>query len=395
MINREYEKMLGNKDEIFEIFAFANKRRAEVGDENVYDFSLGNPSVAPPKAVDDAVREILAETDPVALHGYSPQGGIASVRAKVAEDLNTRFGSEFAADNIFMTCGANSAIRHAAGAVTNPGDKVLTFAPCFSEYEMYIGGAGCELTVVPPDTKSFQIDMDAAEALFDERVTAVLVNSPNNPSGIVYTEDTIRQLAGLMTRKAEEYGHPIYLISDEPYRELVFSDCKAPFIANYYDNSIVCYSFSKSLSMPGERIGYAAVNPKAEDAAKIMELFILISRRTGHNGAPVLWQRVLEKVLPCTSDLSVYEKNANILYNALCDYGYDCVKPGGSFYMLPAIPGGDKELFMKTAFDNDIMVVPGDGFGCPGHFRIAYCVPTERVERSLDGFASIIRSLKG
>ena len=390
MINREYVKMLENKDIIFELAAFANKRRAEVGPDNVFDFTLGSPSVPPPDAVHQALRELLDEGDPFTMHRYTSEGGLPETRAKIAEDLNDRFGSSFSAGNIFMTCAANASLAHAMRAVTVPGDKILAFAPVFSEYKFYAKGAGCELVVVPADTENLGIDFDVTERMLDSSISAVLINSPNNPSGLVYDTETIKKLAELLKQKSAELGKTIYLISDEPYREIVFSGTDSPFISNYYDNTIVCYSFSKSLSLPGERIGYVAVNPKAENAELIVSMFGQISRTSGHNGAPVIWQRVLAKVLPATSDVSVYEKNANLLYDALTGYGFECVKPGGTFYMMPKIPGGDKDAFFKKALENDIILVPGDGFLCPDHFRLAYCVPTDIVERSLERFGRLI-----
>ena len=390
MINREFVDMLEHKDIIFELAAYANQRRAEVGPENVFDFSLGGPSVPPPIEVHQALQELIEEGDISVMHRYTPEGGLFETKQAIAKDLNTRFGSSFTAGNIFMTCAANASLAHAMRAVAVPGEKIMTFAPCFSEYEVYAKGTGCELVIVPADNETLSINFDEAWKMLDEHVAAVLINSPNNPSGIVYDTETIKKLAELLTMKSAEYGKTIYLISDEPYREIVFSGTDSPFIANYYDNTIVCYSFSKSLSLPGERIGYVAVNPKADNADIIVSMFAQISRTTGHNGAPVIWQRVLAKILPCTSDLSVYETNANLLYNALTEYGFEVVKPGGSFYMMPKIPGGDMDAFMKKALDNDIIVVPGDGFMCPGHFRLAYCVPTERVERSLERFKNLL-----
>jgi aspartate aminotransferase len=390
MINREFVDMLEHKDIIFELAAYANQRRAEVGPENVFDFSLGGPSVPPPIEVHQALQELIEEGDISVMHRYTPEGGLFETKQAIAKDLNTRFGSSFTAGNIFMTCAANASLSHAMRAVAVPGEKILTFAPCFSEYEVYAKGIGCELVIVPADTETLNINFEEAWKMLDEHVAAVLINSPNNPSGKVYDTETIKKLAELLTMKSAEYGKTIYLISDEPYREIVFSGTDSPFIANYYDNTIVCYSFSKSLSLPGERIGYVAVNPKADNADIIVSMFAQISRTIGHNGAPVIWQRVLAKILPCTSDLSVYETNANLLYDALTSYGFECVKPGGTFYMMPKVPGGDMDAFMKKALDNDIIVVPGDGFMCPGHFRLAYCVPTERVERSLERFKNLL-----
>lgn len=391
MINPVYAEMLNHKDVIFELAMYAGKRRSEVGEENVYDFSLGSPSVAPPAELHAALKRILDEGDINSLHRYCPEGGLPEARAKVAEDLNQRFGSHFSAGNIYMTCAANAAIAHSIRAVATPGEKILTFAPCFSEYEVYVAGAGCELVVVPHRAEDLGIDFEEAERMIDETVTAVIINSPNNPSGLVYDTPTIKKLADLLEQKSAEFGRPVYLISDEPYREIVFSDTDSPFISNYYNNTIIAYSFSKSLSLPGERIGYAAVNPAADNAELIVSMFAQISRQTGHNGAPVIWQRVLAEILPCTSDLSVYEKNASLLYDALTDCGFECVKPGGTFYMMPKIPGGDTDAFMKKALENDIIVVPGDGFMSPGYFRLAYCLPTEKVLRSLDQFGKLLK----
>ena len=390
MINQQYVNMLEDKDIIFELFEFAKKKGAEVGPENVFNFTLGNPSVAPPPVLHEAIREVLEEGDPLTMHSYSPQGGLPETRKRIADDLNRRYGADFKPEGIFMTGGAAAALGHAFRAVSVPGEKILTFAPCFSEYKFFVKGSGCELSVVPADTETFEINFEETEKMLDERVAAVLINSPNNPTGVVYRTETIKKLAELLREKSAKFGRPIYLISDEPYRELVFSGTDAPFISNYYENTIVCYSFSKSLSIPGERIGYVAVNPHAHEADRLPHLFTQASRTMGHNGAPMIWQRVLAKILPCTSDLSVYERNANLLYEALTDSGFKCIKPGGSFYMMPKMPGGDSDAFMKKALDNGIIVVPGDGFCCPGYFRLAYCVPTEIVERSLDRFRALV-----
>ena len=389
MLNRQYSDMLQEKDIIFEIFAYATKRRAEVGAENVFDFSLGNPSVPAPPEVSDAIERCL-QMDPMALHSYSPAGGVPEVRERIAKDLNDRYGSAYLVRHIFMTCGAAAAIAHAVRALCSPGETVLTFAPCFSEYKAYVTGAGCQLRIVPPDLEHFQIDFDRAAEMITADTAAVLINSPNNPSGVVYNTETIKKLAALLEEKSKAFGHRIYLISDEPYRDIIFEGTDSPYIGNIYPHTLTCYSYSKSLSLPGERIGYVAAGPECENVDRILEMLPQVSRTTGHNGAPSLLQRVAADCCGRTSDLAVYEKNMNILYKALTEAGYACVRPGGTFYMFVKSPDPDAKAFCKKAMAHDLMLVPGDGFGCPGYFRIAYCVPTWMVERSLPVFEKLI-----
>ncbi len=389
MINTLYTSMLSEKDMIFEIHHEAVARAAVVGEENVYDFSLGNPSVPAPDSVTQTMTDIIADLDPVSLHGYSPGFGIPEAREAVAAGLNDRYGSHYKPENIFMAIGAAGALAHAFRAVTNPGDTILTFAPCFPEYKPYTAGAGLHLSVVPADTETFQIPFEALHAMLTPEVTAVLINSPNNPSGIVYSTKTIETLADLLTEKSREYGHPIYLISDEPYRDIVFSGVDSPYIANLYPDTLTCYSFSKSLSLPGERIGYLAVQPECTEGERIMAVCPQISRTIGHNGPASLLQQTVRHVCRDTSDLSVYEENKNILYEALIDYGYSCVEPGGTFYLFPRTPEADSYAFCERAKKRDLMVVPGDIFGCPGHFRIAACVPTERIKKALPIFKEL------
>lgn len=382
--------MLNEKDVIFEIFQYAQDKAKIVGAENILDFSLGNPSVPAPVSVNDTIKSIVDTCPPLALHGYSPNRGLPEVRAAMAEDLNRKFGTHYTMNNIFMTQGAAGALAHAFRAVAAPGDEIITFAPCFSEYKPYTAGAGLKLKVVPADISSFQINFDAFLGMLSPRTAAVLINSPNNPSGVVYSADTIKKLAGILEEKQLEYGHPIYLISDEPYRDIVFSGVDAPYPAAFYANTLTAYSFSKSISLPGERIGYLAVNPEAEDAGKIIEICPQISRTIGTNQTGTLMQRTVAEVCGDTADLSVYEKNEKLLYEALTSYGYECVEPDGTFYMFPKAPGGDAFAFCDKAKELNLMLVPGDIFYCPGHFRIAYCVPTERVERSLPVFKQLI-----
>lgn len=389
MINTYYSDMLTEKDIIFEIFQYAQEKAKEVGAENIYDFSLGNPSVPSPSVVNDTMIHKINTLDSLSLHGYSPSYGIPEIREKIAAGLNKTYGCHYDSSNIFMTIGAAGALAHALRAVTNPGDEILTFAPCFSEYKPYTAGASLKLTILPADINTFQINFDALKESLTPSVTAVLINSPNNPSGIVYSTETIRKLAQILTEKAVEFGHPIYLISDEPYRDIVFKNTDSPYIANYYKDTLTCYSFSKSLSLPGERIGYLAVAPDCTDGKKIIEICPQISRTIGQNGPASLMQRTVGEVCTETSDLSIYEQNKEILYHALTEYGYTCVEPGGTFYMFPRSPEPDSFAFCKKARKKNLMLVPGDIFGCPGHFRIAYCVPTERILKSLPVFREL------
>lgn len=393
MINEMYKDMTGKGSVIREFFTYANKKAQEIGAENIYNFSIGNPSVPTPKEFTEGLIEMLQTKNPVALHGYSPSLGIDSTRDAVAVSLNKRFGMNYTKDEIFMTTGAAGAIAHAIRCVVKDGDEVITFAPYFPEYVPYVTGTGAKLTIVPADIETFQINFDEFEKALNPNVQAVLINSPNNPSGIVYSTDTIKKLASILEAKQKEYGHDIYLISDEPYREIVFSGTDAPFVSAFYDNSICCYSFSKSVSLPGERIGYVAVNPACKDAKLIILMCGQISRFTGHNCPPSLIQLGIEKILYTTSDLSVYEKNKEILYKELTRIGYHVVEPGGTFYMFPRTPIADaNEFCWKAAKEYNLIIVPGDSFNCPGHFRISYCVTTDMVEKSIPLFEKLYNS---
>ena len=390
MINEFYKEMTGKESVIRQFFDFSRKRAAEMGPDSVFNFSIGNPSVPAPDSVTKAMQDLLQNEDPVTLHGYSPTLGLPSTKAAIAESLNNRFGMNYTPEMIFPTSGAAGALSHALRAVTKPGDTVITFAPYFPEYIPYVTGTGAELKVVPADSSTFQINFDKLSEMMSPEVSAVLINSPNNPSGIVYTTETIEKLATLLTEKQAEYGHEIFLITDEPYREIVFKGTDSPFISRFYDNSICCYSFSKSLSLPGERIGYVAVNPKAKDAEKIVPMCGQISRFTGHNCPSSLMQRAIEGELYNTSDLSIYEENALLLYDALTKIGYSIVRPGGTFYMFPKSPIEDANEFCWTgAKELGLIIVPGDSFECPGHFRISYCVPTEQIRKAIPLFEKL------
>lgn len=392
MIAEKYKEMLSGKSVIREMSAWANKRGEEIGYENVFDYSLGNPSVPAPQEFTDHLVNMLLNENPMKLHGYSPSLSIPSVRLQVAENLNKRFAMNYTVDHVFMTTGAAGAIAHVVRAVTEPGDEVLTFAPCFPEYYPYINLSGASLKVVAANTKDFQINFEAFDKMLTEKVMAVLINSPNNPSGIVYNEETIQRLTDTLKKKEKEFGHDIYMISDEPYREIVFDGVDAPFISNFYDNTIVCYSFSKSISLPGERIGYVAVNPACKDAELIINMCGQISRGIGHNCPASLIQLGVAQVLDLTSDLAVYETNMNLLYDEIVSLGMTCVKPGGTFYIFPKTLEEDSTLFCQKALKYDLVIVPGDSFGCPGYFRMAYCIDTEKVVRSLSALRKFVET---
>ena len=395
MISKKYSAMLNNTSIIREFAQYASKRAAEIGAENVFNYTIGNPSVPTTDDFNKGLIDLIQNEDSLALHGYSPTLTIYSVRKAVAESLNRRFGMEYVPEDIFMTSGAAGALAHAIRCVTEPGDEVITFAPYFPEYVPYVDGTGAVLKVAPADITSFQINFDAFLEMMNPNVQAILINSQNNPSGIVYSTETITRLAQILSEKQEEYGHDIYLISDEPYREIVFEGTDSPFISKFYDNTICCYSFSKSLSLPGERIGYVAVNPKCKDAELIINMCGQVSRFTGHNCPSSLIQLGVAKVLDETSDLSIYEKNKNILYKELTAMGYECVEPGGTFYMFPKTPIADANEFCNmTAHELDLILVPGDSFMCPGHMRLAYCTTTDMVERSLPLFEKAIKMCK-
>ena len=389
MIAKKYKEMLGKKSVIREISEYGGQRAQEIGYENVFDFSLGNPSVPAPRIVDETIAKLALQGDSLAVHGYSPSLGLDSVREAIAYSLNNRFGMNYSKDHIFPTSGAAAALAHAVRAVTEPGDEVLTFAPHFSEYYPYINETGAVLKVVPANVENFQINFIAFEKMFNPKVNAILINSPNNPSGVVYSAETLTRLAEILLAKEKEYGHDIYIISDEPYREIIFDGKKTPYTSKFYANTISCYSFSKSLSLPGERIGYIAVNPACKDAALIVDMCGQISRGIGHNCPSSIIQLAVAEVLEQTSDLQVYEDNMHILYDALTEMGFSCVKPDGTFYMFPKSLVPDAVAFCNKAKEFDLLLVPGDGFGCPGHFRIAYCVPTEKVQRSLEAFRKL------
>lgn len=391
MINEGYKRMLEGKSVIRQLAEFAAVRGKEIGYENVFDYSLGNPSVPVPEKFTEAMIYLLETKDSMELHGYSPSLGITSVKEKIADSLNRRFGMNYTGNHIFPTTGAAGAVAHALRCVTEPGDEVLAIAPYFPEYNMYVNMTGAQLKAVPADTENFQIRFDRLEEMLTKKVAALLINTPNNPSGAVYGRDTLKKLAELLTRKQREYGHDIFLISDEPYREIVFDGIEAPYVAGFYDNTLTCYSYSKSLSLPGERIGYVAANPACRDAELISAICGQISRGIGHNCPPSIIQLAVAETVDVTADMSVYERNMHILYNELTALGFECVRPGGTFYIFPKALEEDAAEFCRKALAYDLVLVPSDSFGVPGFFRMAYCIDTEKVERSLSALRKFVK----
>ncbi len=392
MVVQQYKEMLGAKSVIRQLSEAATARGKEIGYENVFDYSLGNPSVPVPEQVTQTMISMLSEKNPMELHGYSQSFGIPEVREKVAASLNKRFGMNYTGNHIFMTSGAAGAIAHAVRCVAQAGDEVLTFAPFFPEYNPYINMTGATLKVVPANTVDFQINFEAFEEMLTDKVKAVLINTPNNPSGIVYSTQTIQRLADMLTAKSAEYGHTIFLISDEPYREIIFEGVDSPYVSKLYPHTLSCYSFSKSLSLPGERIGYVAVNPACEDAEYIVPMCSQISRGTGHNCPASLIQLAVADNLELTSDLSVYERNMNLLYDELTSLGFEVVRPGGTFYIFPKALEEDAVSFCQKALKYDLVLVPSDSFGVPGYFRMAYCIDTEKVVRSLRALRKFVET---
>lgn len=382
------------RSEIREAFAFAQARAAEVGAENVDDFSIGNPSVPAPATVAEAVHKLVDAIDPIKLHGYTPAQGDAQARQALAEDLNRRFGTNYTADNFYLTAGAAGALCCALSALSCPGDTFITFAPYFPEYKVFVESAGAELVTVPADIEDFQIDFAAFDQALTPNTKGVIINSPNNPTGVVYSEATIQKLAQVLTEKSKEYGHTIWLISDEPYREIVYRDIPLPWVPNYYPNTLICYSYSKSLSLPGQRIGYVLVPPQAEDADIVYAAVCGAGRALGYVCAPSLFQLVAAECTGQTADIEIYHKNRDLLLNALRDMGYTCAQPDGAFYLFPRSLEPDARAFCERARKYDLVLVPGDSFGCPGHVRISYCVPTEQIQRALHKFEQLAAEYK-
>ncbi len=380
----------GSKSSVIrELFAYGLERKKIVGEDKVYDFSIGNPSIPAPAEVKQAILELLEEPAE-ALHGYSPAAGDPKVRQTLADSVNRRFGTRYTADNFYMTVGAAASLSISIKALTNPGDQFITIAPFFPEYEVWVTTAGAELAVVPADTKNFQIDFDALEKLIGPKTKGIIINSPNNPSGTVYSEETVRRLAELLEQKGKEYGISIYLLSDEPYREIVYDGVTVPFVPNYYKNTLVCYSYSKSLSLPGERIGYIIVPDEVDDAGRVKAAVAGAGRALGYVCAPVLFQKAIARCVDVPGDVSAYRRNRDLLYKGLTELGYECARPQGAFYLFVKAPEPDAGAFSEHAKKHDVLVVPGDSFGCEGYVRISYCVSEKTIRDAMPAFARIM-----
>ena len=392
MIN-ETMKELGNKRSVIrEIFEFGNRRRAEIGAENVYDFSLGNPNVPAPEAVNRTMIELLQTKSDMYLHGYTSAQGAIDTREAVAADLNRRFGTAFHKDNFYMTCGAAASLKISLTALYTPRDEVIAFTPFFPEYRVFVETCGAKLVTAASDQDTFQIDFEVLKPLITEKTKAVIVNSPNNPSGVVYTAETVTKLSELLRAKEAEFGHAIYLIADEPYRELVYDGMDVPYLTKYYRNTIVCYSYSKSLSLPGERIGYILVPDEVTDAKDIYAAVCGAGRALGYVCAPSLAQHVIASCTGMVSDLNVYRLNRDLLIDNLTEFGFTCIHPDGAFYLFMKSPVADAGAFCEKAKDFDLLLVPADSFGTPGFVRIAYCVSTEMIRNSLPAFRKLAES---
>lgn len=364
------------------------------GKENVYDFSLGNPSVPAPEEVNTAIMDILREENTLMVHGYNQSNsGYEDVRQVVAEHINRLQGTNFTSENIIMTVGAASGLNVAIKTLLDPGEEVLAFAPYFVEYGNYAKNHGAQLKAVPADTETFMPNLKLMEEMISENTRAVIINSPNNPTGVIYGEDTLKELARILEQKQQELGREIYIISDEPYRELSYDGAEVPYVTKYYRNTVVCYSWSKSLSLPGERIGYLVLPSEMDDFENAVQAANIANRVLGYVNAPTLIQRTVARCIDCTTDIDVYDKNRKTLYDGLTDAGYDCVYPAGAFYMWVKAPGGDDKAFCAKAKQHNILVVPGSSFACPGYVRIAYCVSYDTIVNSLPGFKAVMEEM--
>ena len=393
MINEKMRSLGARRSVIRELFEYGKKRKAEIGEENVYDFSLGNPSVPAPKEVNEGLIKLLSESNSVALHGYTSAQGDASVRAAIADYINQTQGENVNADCLYMTVGAAAALTCSLTAVVNPGEEVILPAPYFPEYKVFVERCGGVIREVMCDA-DFQLDIEKIKAAINEKTAAIIVNSPNNPTGAVLKEENIKALAALLRESEEKFGRTIYLISDEPYRELVYDGVTVPYLTKYYDDTLVCYSYSKSLSIPGERIGYVLVCPRCRDFLETYQAICGAGRALGFVCAPSMLQKLIPYCLGKTAEVEIYDRNRRLLLEKLTEFGYEMVRPEGAFYLFLKSPSGDAGEFAERAKKYELLIVPSDDFGCPGYARISYCVKTEQIERALGAFEELIKSYK-
>lgn len=389
MIAEKMKPLVQNNSAIRAMFEEGKRLAGIYGAENVYDFSLGNPNVPAPEAVKKAIIDILDEEESTFVHGYMSNAGYEDVRAAIAESLNKRFGTAFHMGNIIMTVGAASGLNIVLKTLLDPEDEVITFAPYFVEYGSYVRNYDGILVEVAPNTENFQPDLAAFEEKINKKTKAVIVNSPNNPTGVVYSEETIARMGEILRKKSKEIGHAVFFISDEPYRELAYDGVFVPYVTKYYENSIVCYSYSKSLSLPGERIGYVVIPDEVEDSREIIQAAVIANRVIGSVNAPSLMQRVIKRCLDEKVNVEAYDKNRNLLYNSLAEYGFSCIKPEGAFYLFVKSPMEDEKEFCEICKKHHVLVVPGSSFACSGYVRISYCVSYEQIEHSLPAFKAI------
>ena len=392
MINRRMQELGARRSVIRELFEYGKSKKSELGDEAVFDFSLGNPSVPAPRSINDGLIRLLTEESSVSLHGYTSAEGDMGVRRKIAEYVNEKYGENATYECVYMTVGAAAALTVTFGALVNEGEEVITIAPYFPEYKVFVEGAGGRLVSIPAKNGDFHLDLEKIEAAINEKTAAVLINSPNNPTGVIYTEDELSELADILLRKEKELGKVIYLISDEPYRELVYGDAEVPYVTRLYDNTIVCYSFSKSLSIPGERIGYILISPRMKDFGEVKAAICGAGRSLGFVCAPSLLQRLVASCIGKCADISIYDANRRLLLDALTEYGYEVVKPEGAFYLFIKSPSLDGKELSERAKNMNLLLVPSDDFGYNGYVRLSYCVETEMIKRSLPYFKKLIES---